>query len=96
MDQGGEFYNKLIQEWLVNNDILMYSTHTEDKSVIVERFITSIRKWHLTIAKLYLNKSADQCNNTILLAKKLLMLIILLWMKKLRLILKILSIKLMI
>ena len=44
MDQGGEFYNKLIQEWLVNNDILMYSTHTEGKSVIVERFITSMRK----------------------------------------------------
>ena len=31
-------YNKLIQEWLDNNDILMYSTHNEGKSVIAERF----------------------------------------------------------
>ena len=28
-----------MQEWLDNNDILMYSTHNEGKSVIVERFI---------------------------------------------------------
>ena len=27
VDQGREFHNKLIQEWLDNNDILMYSTH---------------------------------------------------------------------
>ena len=30
-DQGIEFYNKLMQEWLDNNDILMYSTHNEGK-----------------------------------------------------------------
>ena len=28
-----------MQEWLSNNDILMYSTHDEGKSVIAERFI---------------------------------------------------------
>ena len=39
LDQGREFYNKLMQEWLDNNDILMYSTHNEGKSVIAERFI---------------------------------------------------------
>ena len=27
VDQRKEFYNKLMQEWLDNNDILMYSTH---------------------------------------------------------------------
>ena len=27
VDQGREFHNKLIQEWLDNNGILMYSTH---------------------------------------------------------------------
>ena len=27
VDQGREFYNKLMQEWLDNNDILMYSTN---------------------------------------------------------------------
>ena len=26
-DQGGELYNKIMQEWLGNNDILMYSKH---------------------------------------------------------------------
>ena len=39
VDQGREFYNKLIQEWLDNNDFLMHSTHNEGQSVIAERFI---------------------------------------------------------
>ena len=39
VNQGRKFYNKLMQEWLDNNDILIYSTHNEGKSVIVERFI---------------------------------------------------------
>ena len=34
-----EFYKKLMQRWLVNDDILMYSTHNEGKSVIAEWFI---------------------------------------------------------
>ena len=38
VDQGREFCNKLMQEWLDNNDILMYSTYNEGKSVIAERF----------------------------------------------------------
>ena len=32
-----------MQEWLHNNDILMYSTHNEGKSVISERFIRTIQ-----------------------------------------------------
>ena len=32
VDQGVELYNRSIQEWLDNNDILMYSTHNESKS----------------------------------------------------------------
>ena len=35
VDQGREFYNKLIQEWLTN-DILIHSKNNEGKSVIVE------------------------------------------------------------
>ena len=31
IDQGREFYNKVTQEWLYNNDILMYSAHNEGK-----------------------------------------------------------------
>ena len=29
IDQGREFYNKFLREWLDNNDILMYSTHDD-------------------------------------------------------------------
>ena len=43
VDQGREVYNKLMQEWLDNNDILMYSTHKEGKSVIAERFIKTLK-----------------------------------------------------
>ena len=43
VDQGRQFYNKLIQEWLNNNDILMYSTRNEGKSVIAERFIKILK-----------------------------------------------------
>ena len=32
VDQGREIYNKLMQEWLNTNDILMYSTHNKGKS----------------------------------------------------------------
>ena len=45
-----------MQEWLDNN-ILMYSTHNEDKSEIAERFIKALKakiykKWQLVIANL--------------------------------------------
>ena len=53
VDQGREFYNKLMQEWLENNDILMYSTHNEGKSVIAERFLKTLKA-----------KLVDQYNNT--------------------------------
>ena len=43
VDQGREFYNKPMQEWLDNNDILMYSTHNGGKSVIAERFIKTLK-----------------------------------------------------
>ena len=43
VDPGREFYNKLILEWLDNDDILMYSTHNEGKSVIAERLIKTLK-----------------------------------------------------
>ena len=43
LDQGREFYNKRMQEWLNNNNILMYSTQNENKSVIAERFIKTLK-----------------------------------------------------
>ena len=43
VDQGRQFYNKLMREWLGNNDILMYSTHNEGKSVVAEKFIKTLK-----------------------------------------------------
>ena len=43
VEQGIEFYDKFIQEWLDNNDILMYSTRNEGESVITERFIKPLK-----------------------------------------------------
>ena len=59
VDQGRGSYNKLMQEWLKNNDILTYSTHNEGKSKIAERFIKTLKakiykKWQLMIANLIL------------------------------------------
>ena len=31
------------QEWLENNNILIYSTHNEGKSVIAERFLKTLK-----------------------------------------------------
>ena len=32
-----------MQEWLDNNNISMYSTHNENKTVIAERFIRTLK-----------------------------------------------------
>ena len=50
VDQERESSNKLMQEWLDNNDILMYSTYNEGKTLIAERFIK------ISKAKIYKNK----------------------------------------
>ena len=54
VDQGKRFYNKIMQEWLDNNDILMYSTHNEGKSVIAERFIKMLKAMTANDSKCYL------------------------------------------
>ena len=42
-----------MQEWLNKNDVLMYSTHNEAKSVIIERFVKTLK------AKLYKKMTAN-------------------------------------
>ena len=39
VDKGSEFYNASFKKWLQDNDIVMYSTHNEGKSVVAEKFI---------------------------------------------------------
>ena len=43
VDQGGEFYDNVFEKWLSDNDINMYSTYNEDKSVAAERFIRTLK-----------------------------------------------------
>ena len=43
VDQGSEFYNSFSKKWLKDNDITMYSTYNEGKSVVAERFIRTLK-----------------------------------------------------
>ena len=43
VDKSSEFYNRSMKSWLEKNDIEMYSTHNEGKSVVAERFIGTIK-----------------------------------------------------
>ena len=52
VDQGGEFYNNIFKKWLSDNDIIMYSTYNEGKSVVAERFIRTLK------SKLYKHMTA--------------------------------------
>ena len=54
VDQGGEFYNNIFKKWLSDNDIIMYSTYNEGKSVVAERFIRTLKNnciniWQLLV-----------------------------------------------
>ena len=56
VDQGSEFYNRVFKKWLSNNDIIMYSTYNEGKSVVAERFIRTLKN------KLYKHMTATGKN----------------------------------
>ena len=56
VDQGGEFYNNDFKKWLSSNNIIMYSTYNEGKSVVVERFIRTLKN------KLYKHMTATSKN----------------------------------
>ena len=43
VDQGSEFYNKSFKDFLKINNIEMYSTYNEGKSVVAERFIRTLQ-----------------------------------------------------
>ena len=43
VDQGGEFYNNLFKRFLKINNIEMYSTNNEGKSVVAEIFIKTLK-----------------------------------------------------
>ena len=43
VDQGSEFYNNCFKDFLKINNIEMYSTYNEGKSVVAERFIRTLK-----------------------------------------------------
>ena len=72
VDYGSEFYNNVFKNFLKDNDISVYSTHNEGKSVIVERFIKTLKNKiykHMTtvVKNVYfddLDDIVDKYNNT--------------------------------
>ena len=93
-----------MQEWLGNNDFLLYYTHIRSKLVMAKGFIKTSKIYKRMTAidsksyVPYLNKLVDQCNNTYhhSIKKTPLKLIILLRLKTLGQILKLLNLKYMI
>ena len=72
VDKGSESYNASFKKWFQDNDIVMYSTHNEGKSVVAERFITMLKskicKYMTSLSKNgYIDKvddTVDEYNNT--------------------------------
>ena len=72
VDKGSEFYNASFKKWLQYNDIVIYSTNNEGKSVVAERFIRTLKskicKYMTSISKnVYIDKLddiVDEYNNT--------------------------------
>ena len=70
--KGSRFYNNSFKKWIKENDIEMYSTNNEGKSVIAERFIRTLKnkiyKYMTSISKnVYIDKLDDivkKYNNT--------------------------------
>ena len=75
--QGSKLYNAHFKKWLKDNDIIMYSTHNEEKSVVAERFIRTLKNKilkHMTAVSksVYydvlddiVNEYNNTCHNTI-------------------------------
>ena len=72
VDQSGEFYNNSFKKWFYDNNIKMHSTYNEGKSVVVGRFIRTLKnkiyKHMAAVSKnVYfnvLNDNVDNYNNT--------------------------------
>ena len=67
VDKGSEFYTSSFKNWLQDNDIIMYSTHSEGKLVVAERFISTLKnkiyKYMTSISKnVYIDKLDDIVN----------------------------------
>ena len=64
VDKWSQFYNSHFKKWLKDNNIKMYSTYNDGKSIIAERFIRTIKnkicKYMTSISKnVYIDKLDD-------------------------------------
>ena len=76
VEKGIELYNRSMKSFFQNNDIEMYSTHNEGKSVTVEKFIRTIKnkiyKYMTLVSKIvYIDKLDDIVNHRKLCHRKL-------------------------
>ena len=67
LDKGSEFFNRSMNSWLEKNYTELYSTHNEGKSIVVERFIRTLKNriykhMNSISKKLYIDKSDDVLN----------------------------------
>ena len=66
VDKGSEFYNNSFKKWLQDNDIVMYSTNNERKSVIAKRFISTLKnKIYKYITSLSKNVYTDKLDDIV-------------------------------
>ena len=98
VDKGSKFYNSSFKKLLKDNDIKMYSIHNEEKSVVAERFIrtlkTKIYKYMTNVSKkVYTDRLDDivgEYNNTYHRTSKMILIV------RKKLMIKILNLKLVI
>ena len=68
VDKGSWFYNRSIKSWPAINDMEVYSTHNEAKSVVSERFIKTLKNdfyKYMTLIiwkNVYIDKLDDMVN----------------------------------
>ena len=68
VDHGSEFYNNKFKSFLKENDIEMYSTFNEGKSVVAERFIKTYKHMTYICKNVYIDVFDDivkKYNNTV-------------------------------
>ena len=67
VDKGSKFYTRLMKSWSQDDDIKMYLTHIEGKSVVADRSIRTLKykfyKYITSVSKnLYINELNDIAN----------------------------------
>ena len=66
-DKGRQFDNRSMKSWIEKNDIVMYSIHSEGKSVVIERFFRTLKnkiyEYMISVSKnVYIDKLDDIFN----------------------------------